>query len=61
MMLYEALSKFGFVQHIHSRNPPEKLQYINHREWFSGVNIPDSDIENYCVIYIYRNPSYSIR
>ena len=66
-MLCDALSQFGNVEHIHSRFPPEKLEYVgnNHggnaySEWFNGINIPDNEIENYYVIYIYRNPSNSI-
>lgn len=66
-MLYIALKKYGECLHIHSRNPPDKLQYIGkneggdtYSEWFNGIEIPDNEIENYYVIYIYRNPCYAI-
>ena len=66
-MLCDALRQFGNVEHIHSRFPPEKLEYVgnNHggnaySEWFNGIPIPDNELKNYYVIYIYRNPSLSI-
>lgn len=66
-MLSEKLRKFGKVKHIHSRNPPDKLEYVGnekggktYHEWFNGIPIPDNELKNYCVIYIYRNPSFSI-
>lgn len=65
-MLSNYLSNFGKVFHIHSRDPPNKLEYtgnINsnvnvYEEWFNGVQINDN--KNYKVIYIYRNPIYAI-
>jgi hypothetical protein len=66
-MLCEALNKYGKVHHIHSRNPPDKLEYIGcqkggntYHEWFNGIVIPENELKNYYVIYIYRNPSFSI-
>lgn len=66
-MLCEALNKYGKTKHIHSRKPPNQLEYIGnekggkvYHEWFNGITIPNKEIENYCVIYIYRNPSFSI-
>lgn len=66
-MLCNALSKFGNVKHIHSRNPPDKLEYIGnehggktYHEWFNGIQIPDNELQKYYVIYIYRNPRLSI-
>jgi hypothetical protein len=66
-MLGKALSKFGKVYHIHNRYPPDKLEYVNGRAdtpWgggtFNGIVIPDEELHRYCVIYIYRNPSFSI-
>jgi hypothetical protein len=66
-MLCNALKQFGKVEHVHSRKPPDKLQYIGkngggdaYSEWFNGKNIPDDKIKDYIVIYIYRNPSFSI-
>jgi hypothetical protein len=66
-MLCNALSKYGHTRHVHSRSPPDKLTYIGHEkggkeyiEWFNGILIPETELENYVVIYIYRNPSFSI-
>jgi len=66
-MLCQALKKFGNVEHIHSRNPPDKLEYIGNQkggntycEWFNGIKIPEDEINNYYVIYIYKNPIKSI-
>ncbi len=66
-MLCSELNKYGKTKHIHSRNPPNKLQYIGNEkggkaysEWFNGIVIPEEELENYYVIYIYRNPSFSI-
>ena len=66
-LLTNALRKFGNVKHIHSRNPPDKLEYIGKEkggntyiEWFNGIAIPEEEVKNYCVIYLYRNPSFSI-
>ena len=58
-MLCEALSSYGETRHIHSRNPPNNLEYIT-GEWFNGEVIPEEKLKNYYVIYIYRNPSFSI-
>jgi hypothetical protein len=66
-MLCNALQPFGNVYHIHSRNPPDKLEYIGdmnnikcYYEWFNGIQIPHDQIDNYYVLYIYKNPSKSI-
>ena len=66
-MLCTALSQYGKVEHIHSRNPPDKLTYIGedkgcttYAEWFNEITIPENELKNYYVIYIYRNPSFSI-
>ena len=66
-MLTQALEQFGEVEHIHSRNPPDKLEYCGNKkggneyiEWFNGIPIPDNELTNYYVIYIYRNPCFSI-
>ena len=63
-VLFNYLSHFGNVYHIHDRYPPNKLQYIGgektdedvYRDWFNGVEIPEDKIKNYKVIFIYRNP-----
>tara|TARA_Y100000389_G_scaffold66775_1_gene63012 strand:+ start:3147 stop:3695 length:549 start_codon:yes stop_codon:yes gene_type:complete len=66
-MLCYALQKYGNVEHIHSKNPPNKLEYIGYNmggncygEWFNGIKIPENEINNYYVIYLYKNPVNSI-
>lgn len=66
-MLCSALKKYGKTKHIHSRKPPNNLEYIGNErggntyiEWFNGVVIPEENLKYYYVIYIYRNPSFSI-
>lgn len=66
-MLCNALKQYGKTEHIHSRNPPDNLTYIGedkggntYSEWFNKIPIPKNELENYYVIYIYRNPSFSI-
>ena len=55
-LLTDALSKYGEVAHIHSRKPPDLLEYVGnhsannfnwHPEWFNGVKIPNNEINNY--------------
>jgi len=62
-----SLKKYGNVVHVHSRFPPIDLEYTGHnaggksyKEWFNGVKIPPEKLDDYCVIYIYRNPIKSI-
>lgn len=65
-ILFNYLSNFGNVYHIHDRYPPNKLQYIGNKnkntsehvnsEWFNGVEIPENELTNYKVIFIYRHP-----
>ena len=66
-MLCKALQRYGNVEHVHSRKPPEKLEYIGRHgggstyiEWFNGVQIPEDQVGDYYVIYIYKNPVKSI-
>jgi len=63
-MLCKALKKYGKVYHIHSRNPPDKLQHIGgpkcYEEWFNGENVSENELSNYHVIYLYKNPVKSI-
>jgi hypothetical protein len=66
-MLCSALKKYGKTTHIHSRKPPNNLEYIGNEkdgkaycEWFNGIVIPEEELKYYYVIYIYRNPSFSI-
>ena len=67
-MLCAYLKKFGNVEHIHSRKPPKNLEYIGTKntnnptyfEWFNGVEIPDKDLKNYKVIYLYKDPVKAI-
>lgn len=64
-ILCEYLGHFGKVKHVHSRYPPEKLTYIGlnakWHEWFSTIPIPDKDVPNHYVIYIYRDPIKAIQ
>lgn len=63
-ILFNYLSNFGNVYHIHDRYPPDKLCYtgkINtknnvYEEWFNNTEIPENKLSNYKVIFIYRNP-----
>jgi hypothetical protein len=66
-MLAKALCKYGNVEHVHAKNPPLSLEYVGEKnegtvyhEWFNGIKIPDNEICNYYVIYIYRNPVKAI-
>jgi len=63
-ILFNYLKNFGKVYHVHDRYPPNELEYIGkentdkdvYSEWFNGVKIPENELENYKVIFIYRNP-----
>lgn len=63
-VLFNYLSCFGNVFHIHDRYPPKELKYVGknnstsdvYSEWFNDTNIPPDKIEKFKVIYIYRNP-----
>lgn len=67
-VLFNYLSNFGNVYHIHDRYPPKNLQYVGkentnedvYNEWFNGVEIPDEKLDNYKVIFIYRHPIQAI-
>lgn len=70
-VLNKYLEKFGKSYHVHSRNPPDRLEYIGGKdingkdvyfEWFNGIPISDDDYKNneYYVIYIFRDPVKSI-
>jgi len=66
-MLQNALKQYGQTRHIHSRFPPEELEYVGNwrsgppnSEWFNGIAISENQLHKYHVIYIYRNPSFSI-
>jgi len=66
-MLCNALLPYGKVFHIHSRNPPEKLEYVGNDAggntsdlWFNGKQIPEDQLHKYHVIFIYKNPIHCI-
>ena len=67
-MLCDYLRQFGKVEHIHSRDPPLKLEYIGakntsnpvYSEWFNGVEIPEQELDHYKVIYLYKDPVKAI-
>jgi hypothetical protein len=58
-MLTNALKKHGVSRHVHSRCPPEKLEYIS-GEHFNGTQIPPDQLHRFKVIYLYRNPTDAI-
>jgi hypothetical protein len=63
-ILFNYLSNFGNVYHIHDRYPSDKLKYVGKKntdedvysEWFNNIEINEDEIQNYKVIFIYRNP-----
>ena len=66
-MLSSSLKKYGNVEHIHSRYPPNELEFIGgqnggnaHYEKFNGIKIPNDKLDNYNVIFIYINPVKAI-
>jgi len=61
VILTKYLSNFGSSHHIHSRNPPDKLEYVGrYQSLFNGVAMPENEVNNYYVIYIYRDPVKAI-
>lgn len=66
-LLADSLKKYGHVEHIHSRNPPLELEYIGNNkggdtyyEWFNGIKIPENELNDYTVIFIYKDPVKAI-
>ena len=68
-ILSSYLCNFGNVFHMHSRNPPEYLTRAGtnptvveneYKEWFTKKKIPDEELKNYTVLYIYKNPVNAI-
>jgi len=66
-MITRYLNNFGFTEHIHSRIPPNELTYVGNSnkfgyggEWFNSEKIPEYKLNNYSVIFVYRNPINSI-
>jgi hypothetical protein len=66
-LLANSLKPYGRVEHIHSRNPPIELEYIGNNEggntyyeWFNGIKVPESELNNISVIFIYRDPIKAI-
>lgn len=63
-IIYNYLSNFGNVYHVHDRHPPNKLCYIGnlnsneptYDEWFNKTEIPEDKLNSYKVLFIYRNP-----
>jgi hypothetical protein len=63
-IIYNYLSNFGNVYHIHDRFPPDELSYIGnentdnpvYNEWFNSTKIPENKLQSYKVIFLYRNP-----
>ena len=69
-MLCKYLNNFGKSYHFHDRFIPNYITYpfiIRNKNWtyddccyFSNIIIENYNIKNYTVIYLYRNPIYSI-
>tara|TARA_Y100000034_G_scaffold107273_1_gene136669 strand:- start:271 stop:891 length:621 start_codon:yes stop_codon:yes gene_type:complete len=62
-MLCNYLNNFGKSYHIHSKLPPQQLTHIGintYHEWFSEKKIPLPQVDNYTVIFIYKNPADAI-
>ena len=61
-ILYKYLKNYGHSEHVHSRYPPNKLTEVGgyHREWFNNTLIPENKLNDFYVIYIYRDPIHSI-
>lgn len=67
-VLFNYLSQFGNVEHVHDRLPPAKLTYVGNKnvntetslsvysEWFNTIEVPEKELSNIKVIFIYRNP-----
>ena len=67
-VLFNYLSQFGNVEHVHDRFPPSKLTYVGNKnvntetslpvysEWFNTIEVPEKELPNIKVIFIYRNP-----
>ena len=70
MMLFGYLANFGTCYHIHSRNLPDNLRYIDttnkiqhytyEDNWNNCKPVEEDKIKNYKVIYIYRDPIKSM-
>ena len=69
VMLTRYLNIYGEVQHIHSRFPPDELEYVGNDnslieningEHFNGIKLNESDLSNTKVIYIYKDPVKAI-
>ena len=63
--LMNILKKYGKVEHLHSRYPPNKLEFVGttpgvDTEWFNGVPVPEDQLHKYTIIYIYKNPINAI-
>lgn len=62
-IMCEYLSNFGKVEHIHSRYPPQKLKHVGgnvHYEWFNTIEIPEHELSNFKVIFLYKDPVKAI-
>ena len=66
-LLANSLKRYGRVEHIHSRRPPIELEYIGdnnggdtYYEWFNGIKVPEDELNDICVLFIYRNPIKAI-
>ena len=61
--LCKYLDNFGKTIHVHSRNPPDKLQHVGgsvYKEWFNSEDVDDETLKRCCIVYIYKNPISAI-
>lgn len=66
-LLANSLKPYGRVEHIHSRNPLLELEYVGNNkggdayfEWFNGIKVPESELDDIIVIFIYKDPIKAI-
>ena len=63
-MLCHYLKHFGDVHLVHSRYPPVNLTHVGnkntlkpiHNQWFSCSPVPERELHEYTVIFLYENP-----
>ena len=53
------LEKYGTVHHVHSRTPPDTLEFVNNGH-FSGTPVPPDELSNYKIIVLQVDPVMTI-
>ena len=66
-LLANSSKPHGQVEHIQSRNPLLELEYIGNNkggdtyyEWFNGIKVPEIEVDDVIVIFIYKDPIKAI-